>query len=325
MHPILFYITDSFYISTYGVMVVLGLLAALWLAGRQAHRAGFDPNLVVDVALAGVLAGFVGGRAAFIATEWPQFLESPGAFIFSRSGFVFLGGLIAGVGAGAWVLRRRIPGAMWAFGDVVAPAVPLGHFFGRLGCFFTGCCHGDVCEAPLGVRFPEVINRRGEIIGSMAYLTYPDPAHPHWSLPVWPTQLFEAGLNLAICAVLLAMVRRRRFDGQIILLYGFLYGAVRFALEFLRGDAERGVFFGGALSTSQIIILLVLPALVWMWHHRRRRGLTPLPLAGGEAESGGAPRRTPQSDRSSARSGGADRPRRSKHPPSDSTSPHSKS
>ena len=101
MHPILFHITDTFYISSYGVLVVMGLAAGLALAARRAGRAGFDPNLVVDVALVGVLAGFIGGRAVFILTNWSHFVEDPGGYLFSRSGFVFLGGLIAGVVA-AW-------------------------------------------------------------------------------------------------------------------------------------------------------------------------------------------------------------------------------
>lgn len=286
MHPILFYITDTFYISTYGLLVVMGLAAGLGLAIRRAQKTGFDPNLVVDVALVGVLAGFVGGRAVFILTNWPDFMAAPGAYLFSRSGFVFLGGLISGVVAVWWMLRRRMPATMWAFGDVVAPALPLGHMFGRLGCFFTGCCHGGVCEGPLGVRFPEVLNRQGEEIGSMAFLThkYGGLLEPgaQWSLPVWPSQLFEAGANLLICLALLTLFSRRRFDGQIILLYGALYAIARFLIEFLRGDAERGVFFGGHISTSQIIVLLAFPALLAIWMHRRRRGLTPLPLAAPE-------------------------------------------
>jgi phosphatidylglycerol:prolipoprotein diacylglycerol transferase len=160
-----------------------------------------------------------------------------------------------------------------------------------VGCFLAGCCYGRACpaDAPhgwldrLAVQYPLVADPGGapSMMFNFAYwgqqhegLIGPHAAAP---LPILPVQLFEALGNLAICFVLLALWRRRKFSGQIFALYLMLYGALRFALEILRGDSERGLWLGGAISTSQIICIGLLAAGAVMWGVLRGRGIPPLP------------------------------------------------
>jgi phosphatidylglycerol:prolipoprotein diacylglycerol transferase len=88
-----------------------------------------------------------------------------------------------------------------------------------------------------------------------------------------PVQLMESAGNFLLCLALVGVWRRRRFAGQIAALYLMGYGALRFGLEFLRGDAERGIFFGGRLSTSQIISMLTFAGGLAIWAIYRRRRL----------------------------------------------------
>ena len=90
--------------------------------------------------------------------------------------------------------------------------------------------------------------------------------------PIYPVQLMEAAGNLLIFAALMLLYRRKKFDGQIILAYVISYASLRFLLEFLRGDV-RGWLIPDVISTSQAIVLVLLPAAVWAYWRRR----SPLP------------------------------------------------
>ena len=131
---------------------------------------------------------------------------------------------------------KRLPLAKLV--DVFAPSVALGHVFGRLGCFFNGCCYGKACALPWAVNFP-----------------LPHVMH---GIPVHPTQLYEAFGNLVIFAGLTAFYRHKRFDGQIWWLYVLSYGALRFLVEFFRGDYTTyyfGIFTIAHLTAAAMIVL----------------------------------------------------------------------
>jgi phosphatidylglycerol:prolipoprotein diacylglycerol transferase len=281
MHPILFQIGD-FYIGTYGLMIVAGLAVGLWLALRRARIQGLAPEFFYDLAFVVLLSGFLGARLFFILLNLTKLdpanpMRDLMRYVFAREGFVFMGGFVTAVGVGVWYTRRKgMP--LWETADILAPALAAGHAFGRIGCYLAGCCYGKVCPpgsfwAPLAVSFPRVDDAEGKPLLSFAYLD-------HWhqgllepgatgSLPVIPTQLIEAAANVVICLALLQLWRQRSFAGQIFIFYLFFYGAMRFGVEFLRGDEARGVW-GGVISTSQIMSLAAGAAGVAAWIALRR-------------------------------------------------------
>lgn len=290
MHPILFDI-HGFFVGSYGVMIVLGLGSALWVAMRLAKFVKLPGEFFYDLAFVCLVAGFVGARIFFIGLNWREFLDRPVAMMLSRSGFVFQGGFLGAVPAAYWFIRRKkMP--IWTVGDIAAPCLVLAHAFGRIGCFLAGCCYGRVCAEGSGfcVRFPRVLDAKGEDLFSFAYMD-----HLHRGLvapeamasaPVIPTQLIESATNFLICGALLLLWRRRKFQGEIFACYLLLYGATRFMLEYLRGDAERGLWLGGALSTSQIICLATIMAGAIVWAVLRTQEPTPTKPA---AKAGAAP------------------------------------
>ncbi|MHC1791975.1 prolipoprotein diacylglyceryl transferase family protein [Solidesulfovibrio sp.] len=174
--------------------------------------------------------------------------------LITHGGLVFYGGALAGLAAMALGCRlsRLSP---WPLLDAVCLYAPLGHAFGRLGCFFGGCCFGAPTDSPLGVCFPA---------GSPAFLQHrslgllPDGAVA--SLPVHPSQLYETVGNLLLFAAL-ALYSRQAAPlppGRLAACSLAGYAVLRFSLEYWRGDAIRGVYFG--LSTSQYVALAVLLA-----------------------------------------------------------------
>lgn len=269
MHPILFHI-GSFPIATYGVMIMIGVVAAVALAVHLGKKRGIDPNHIYDLSFVVLLTGFLGARALFILTEFDRFLDDPLSLLLAREGFVFAGGFV-GATAAAIVFIRRHKLPIWEIGDIAGPSLALAHAVGRIGCFFAGCCFGGVCKpgAWYGVSFPHILDNQGHSLFSYAYHDHLAagliPASAAGSLAVFPTQILESVTNFVITAILLLAWRRRRFPGQIFIYYLVLYGLARFGLEFLRGDASRGYWFNTPISTSQGIYLIVIAVAGVLW------------------------------------------------------------
>ncbi len=233
-----------FSLHMYGVLLVTALLAALWLAGRLAKGQGLDPQKVQDLGIAAIIAGLVGAKLLLVVVDFDQYRASPRALLdVLQSGGVFYGGLLGGIPVAWWYIRKhRLP--LFPTLDVLAPAVALGQAIGRLGCFAAGCCFGSVSTAPWSVIF------HNEDAHALVGVPLGVPLHP--------SQLYESLGAFVLLFVLLGVLRNRKFEGQVFTVYLLSYAVLRFALEFFRGDVARGTVFGGALSTSQFIAVIVV-------------------------------------------------------------------
>lgn len=248
MHPILFeipkidlgnWVIGPIPIRLYGLMIGIGFLLGITLASRRAKKEGINPELILDMGVYLLLAAIVGSRALYVLTTLREFTRNPlDVFAIWKGGLVFYGGLLAAVPVGIWYVRKHsLP--VWKTADIMAPSIALAHAFGRLGCFFAGCCYGAPCSGPVCMTFSDP--------RSLAPL----------GVPLFPTQLMESGGEFLIFGLLLALRPHKRFDGQLFGLYLIFYAMLRFTIEFFRGDVARGVYFGGLISTSQIIAILI--------------------------------------------------------------------
>ncbi|MFT7621901.1 MAG: phosphatidylglycerol:prolipoprotein diacylglycerol transferase [Myxococcota bacterium] len=163
-----------------------------------------------------------------------------------------------------WFLRRNKI-APWKVGDLAAFGIPLGIGFGRMGCFYAGCCYGDTCDLPWAVSFPP---------GSPAWREHLDLgliAIGDHSIPVHPAQLYTALSMWALAAFMLFWYKRKKtFDGEVFWLFAMLYALIRFFIEMLRDD-ERGEYFG--VSTSQGIGILLILFSLFMLNRLYKRSL----------------------------------------------------
>lgn len=243
---------DLFYIGPlavhgYGLMIAVGFLLCVLLGRRRARQKGENADAILDIALLGIFAGFLGAKLLYLIVELPSFLENPQNAL-SAEGFVVYGGVIAGVLSGLLYCRRK--GLKFlAYFDIAAPCIALAQGFGRIGCFLAGCCYGRETALPVGVVFPE---------GSLA------PA----GVRLLPTQLFSSAGDFLIVALLMLHERWDKSHGETGARYMALYGGGRFFMEFLRADRRGGV---GALSTSQFIsvIIVVGGVLLLAWVRKR--------------------------------------------------------
>jgi phosphatidylglycerol:prolipoprotein diacylglycerol transferase len=239
-------------VHTYGLAIAAGLAAGIALGAREARRRGLDVGRVLDFAFWATVAGLVGSRIAYAIVNAGDFaractrgFDGPRSLLEVVSdctrvlhvwegGLVYYGGVV-GAAIVAARFARRERWSFWVLGDVFAPGVAIGHVLGRLGCFAAGCCFGKL-SGPWGVAFP-VGSVAFEELGSQGQLA-PDAA---FTPALHPTQLYEAGGELAIFALLLALrPRLRERPGALVLTFAALYAVLRFVVELFRGDAARG-------------------------------------------------------------------------------------
>ena len=265
MYPELFRI-GNFPINTYGLLLAAGMMLALFVAAKLAARDGLPRERIYDLGLWTLIGALVGSKVLMYLTE-----DNVNVFSldFLRSGGVYYGGFIGGFLTVA-VLVRFYKLDFWKIADAFAPALALGQFFGRQGCFAAGCCWGKETLLPWGVHFTEAAH---EFTGVPIYTEDGiTPNHLH------PTQLYESFAMLIVFGVLTYLHRKKRFNGQVLIGYMILYPIVRFTVEFFRDD-PRGDLFGlttlTGLSTSQIISLIVaVGAVVFMIYRLSRANKT---------------------------------------------------
>jgi phosphatidylglycerol:prolipoprotein diacylglycerol transferase len=247
MYPELFRI-GNFPINTYGLLLAVGMLLALFVAARLAARDGLPRERIYDLGLWTLIGGLVGSKILMLFTEDNVQVFS---LDFLRSGGVYYGGFIGGFLALVVLIRwYKLP--FWKVADAFAPGVALGQAIGRQGCFAAGCCWGKPTSLPWGVHFTEQAH---EFTGVPIYGPTNEDLYLH------PTQLYESITMLAVFALLVYLHKKKRFDGQVLIAYGIIYGIVRFLIEFVRDD-PRGNILGLSsilgISTSQIISLIVV-------------------------------------------------------------------
>lgn len=263
-------------LHTYGVAIAVGFMVAIGTAHQQAVRTGFDGRRVFDLAFWILISSMLGSRILYMVVNWQTYynrcfepaaegLSAPDCVAVLRlweGGLVFYGGLLGAMIAGVIFLKKTKLN-VWAHADMAGLGVPLGQFFGRLGCVAAGCCHGHYLDShhPLALHWPKDTAAYDVILKDTAV-----PAAEHdlflhdGFVSAHPTQLYESGAMLLVYILLLVLQKYKRFHGQVFLAYVLGYAAVRFSVEFFRGDRIRGVYelVGGvALSTSQIVALLM--------------------------------------------------------------------
>ena len=242
------------HVRTYGVLMATGFLVCWWLIERLSGRKDLS-NLLMALMVGGV----VGSRAAYVIEHWKtEFAPNPAAIVrVDQGGLMFYGGFVlAFVIFFVWCFIRKEHPLRLA--DLLSAVLPLGHAFGRVGCFFYGCCYGRDSTAWCAVTFPA---------GSPSWYE-----HGCRAVSVLPTQLFEAAALLVLFAALMVLWRRGARDrpGLVTGAYLIGYAAIRFGMEYLRGDPRAAV---GPFSISQAIsigMVVVGVAFVECARHNRR-------------------------------------------------------
>lgn len=229
MHPELFKV-GFLVVHTYGVLIAVGIFISVLWARNLAKKTGFpSTNKVFDLLFVVVVSGFIGGRIFYVLQEWDHYREHfLEIFAIWEGGLVYYGGVLGAI-MGHFLYVRYLGLSYPAAADFVIPFIALTHAFGRVGCFFSGCCYGKN-----GI----------------------------------PVQLFEAAFNFALFGFLLRAYGRRRFPGEIFASYLLWYPAGRFFFEFLRGDQIPWFFSLTLQQILSLVFILLGVALYGICRHR---------------------------------------------------------
>lgn len=237
MRAILFEI-GPFTVYSYGLMLAVGVIAAVLVAERRAKKLGLDPERILSLGIWCAVGGFLGAKLLYLITEWKTLLSGGMTFRDVMYGFVVYGGIIGGIFSGYLYTRVKKLGFLKYF-DLVMPSIALAQGFGRIGCFLTGCCYGKETDAWYGMEFNH------SVYTSMQ------------GVKVIPTQLIMSAANFLHFFLLIFLAKRVKKDGVIAGCYLMFYSIGRFLIEFLRNDPRGAV---GVLSTSQFISLFIFVA-----------------------------------------------------------------
>ncbi len=248
-----------FRIPMFALMILLGLIAftllTIFILEKKEKVSQKITNRILIVCAAGVAALYV------FAFAFNSLFHSIAKGRIVLGGITWLGGILGAFPVmvlGIHFFCPRIKGNALFYFNLLIPAIALGHCFGRIGCFCGGCCYGGVTDSFLGIQFPA---------GSNAALKYPALDGSGKSLPLYPTQLFEAAFELLMFASMMIFYKKLR--PHFLKMYCFGYGVFRFCIEFLRGDNRGSTGF--ALSPSQVmsIVLIVIGVLLILYEKKK--------------------------------------------------------
>jgi phosphatidylglycerol:prolipoprotein diacylglycerol transferase len=287
MRPVLFEIPvfGGIPIYSYGVMLGLSLITGWYLALWLAQKDGLPKERIGSCYIWTAVFAVIGSRLLYVITNLDSFQAPRGELLdivkVNKGGLVAYGGFLGGfISSWVYCARHRIPILAWA--DDAVPAIALGTAITRVGCLLFGCDFGAPTTLPWGIRFGQ--NMIGGALQNTPALAkhladHRVPAGSTLSLPVHPTQVYESLVGLLLVGILW-LTRRfwRRFSGQIFCLWVMGYGVLRYLLELVRDDPERGgIQFGDSLnwpsywSESQIIgfVTFVLALVLYVLLQRR--------------------------------------------------------
>lgn len=263
MHSIAFHFFGR-PIHWYGICIAMGFLAALAVLQYKRNYARMTKEQIFDIGLIAIFGGIGGARLFYVVQFFHQFSGNLWKiFRIDQGGLVFYGGFLMAVAI--LLIYAKVKKLSFArILDMYAPAIALGHAFGRIGCFMQGCCFGKPCS--WGVVYPGNSAPAERFPDYVASVKNAGSAIP--SVPLAPVQLIEAAGNVLLFFILLKLFHHVKKTGQIAAAYFSMYGIMRFLLEFFRGDHTDSIV---GFTPSQFIgLFIMLPCglICYLWFGR---------------------------------------------------------
>ncbi len=264
----------SLELRAYGLMIALGVLAAIWLSQRRWVARGGTKEQITQIAVWAVPAGVIGARAYHVLTDWRRFHYDDGwgeAFAIWKGGLGIPGGMTVGILVGLWVAHRQsrkasalddaidTPAPLTArdAADAIAPALPLAQAIGRLGNWFNQELFGHPTDLPWAL----------EIDASHRPVDYLNNPTFH------PTFLYEGIWNIALCIMLIMIDRTQKLrSGALLAVYALGYGIGRLWIEALRSD--QASLLAGVRINIWMSLLLILTSTLYLFYTHRPQSVT---------------------------------------------------
>ncbi len=255
----------GFGIAYYGVIMALSIAAGVMMAVWQAKRTGQNPDQYLDFALYVVITSLIGARLYYVAFAWDYYKNDPIQIFNTRGGGMAILGAVIGAITTAIVYCRIKKISFWLFADTGIAGLILGQILGRWGNFFNREAFGDYSGGLLAMQLKQSEVAADSVTAKMLeHLAEVDGAT---YIQVHPTFLYEMLWNVAVLLLMLFFTKRKKVDGEILLLYLFGYGLGRVWIEGLRTD--QLLLWGTNLPVSQLLSVAMMAVAVVLFLTRR--------------------------------------------------------
>ncbi|MGV3487581.1 MAG: prolipoprotein diacylglyceryl transferase, partial [Tuberibacillus sp.] len=247
-------------VQTHAVVSVIAILLGFGVALTLTKKTIYQEH-VRNYIFWALIGSIIGARLWHVFVfQWPYYMHHPAEIIAIWNGGISIMGAIVGgiVSLMLYVYKHKLD--FWEFADYLAPPLVLGMGIGRVACFFGGDAFGSPTHLGFGVVFPE---------GTIAYDTY-------GSEPLWPVIIWESQGDIFIFAILLYLLGKKFFKGFIFTVYLFLYGVLRFVLEFFRGDSPDYAGLSGGQWTAIAFMVIALIIFVYLFIKQPKKKEEPI-------------------------------------------------
>ena len=262
----------GFTIAYYGVVIVIGMLIAMALIMYTAKRFGENPDMYYDVSLMAILIGIVGARAYYVFFSWDMYKDDLWQiFNIRNGGLAIYGGILFGT-LTVLVYSRVKKKSFLHMADILILGVVFGQIMGRWGNFFNREAFGEYTDGLFAMQLPVSAVRQNEI--TQAMWDHAVTINGVEFIQVSPTFLYESLWNLGLLVILLFLIGRKRFDGQVFLTYVMGYGLGRMWIEGLRTDQllvpQTAIPISQLLSGAMVVAAVI--GLIVQSHRHRNQG-----------------------------------------------------
>lgn len=251
----------NFTIAYYGMVIAFGMVMGYLMASWQAGRTGQNRDIYLDLAMWDIIFAVIGARAYYVIFSWDYYRAHPAEIFNIRGGgLAIYGGVIGGV-LTTWIFSRVRHKSFLELVDTACAGLLTGQIIGRWGNFFNREAFGDYTDGLFAMQIPQKDVAVGNVTTKMLqHLQRIDGVE---YIQVHPTFLYESLWNLCVLLFLLWFTPKRKFRGQLFLIYMIGYGAGRFWIESMRTDQLQ--FLGTGIAVSQVLSgALVVAGVVLM-------------------------------------------------------------
>lgn len=250
----------GYQIAYYGIVIGIGILMGIFIATYEAKRTGQDPDTYYDLAMYSVVFAIIGARAYYVAFEWDAYKDNLlSIFNIREGGLAIYGGVIAAV-ITVFIFAKVKKLNPFQLLDTAVLGLVAGQIIGRFGNFFNREAFGEYTNGLFAMQLPVDAVRITDVTEKMRqHIELLDGIR---FIQVHPTFLYEASWNLMVLVLLICYRKKKKYEGELFLLYLFGYGAGRFWIEGLRTD--QLIIPGAGLPVSQVLaaVLVVISAAI---------------------------------------------------------------
>ena len=254
-------------IAYYGVIIAFGMLAGLWMACHQAKVTGQKTSVYLDYVVWGIIISLIGARLYYVAFAWDRYKDDLLQIFNLRAGGLAIYGGVIGAILSSYVYCRIKKYDFFLFADTAICGLILGQVIGRWGNFMNHEAFGEYTDSFLAMRLDTANVNPSYITSTMS--EHMVTAEGHTFIQVHPTFLYESLWNLMVLLLLLFFTKRKKFHGQILLMYLIGYGLGRVWIEGLRTDQLQIGSTGIAISQVLSGVLVVAGIVVWIIMYRK--------------------------------------------------------